>query len=64
MNASLKIQQKKDFDRRHSAKTLPEILPGERVWLPDQKAGGSVVERACTPTVLHSGDPDWPDEKK
>ena len=48
-NASLKIRQKKDFDRRHSAKTLPEILPGERVWLPDQKAEGSVVERACTP---------------
>ena len=48
-DASLKTRQKKDFDRRHSAKTLPDLPPGERVWLPDQKAEGTVVERAGTP---------------
>ena len=34
-DASLKGRQKRDFDRRHSAKTLPELLPGERIWIPD-----------------------------
>ena len=36
--ASLKGRQKKDFDRRHSTKTLPELHSGERVWLPDKKS--------------------------
>ena len=36
-DASLKARQKENFDKRHSAKILPDIPPGERVWLPDQK---------------------------
>jgi len=36
-DSSLKGRQKRDFDKRHSAKTLPELLPGERIWIPDKK---------------------------
>ena len=48
-DASLKDRQKRDFDRRHSAKTLPELNPGERVWLPDKKVEGTVVDKAGPP---------------
>ena len=48
-DASLKDRQKRDFDRRHSAKTLPELHPGERVWLLDKKVDGAVVGKAGPP---------------
>lgn len=48
-DASLKARQKENFDKRHSAKVLPHIPPGERVWLPDQKVEGTVVANAGTP---------------
>ena len=43
-DASLKVRQKRDFDSRHSAKTLPDLLPGERVCLPDQTVEGTVAD--------------------
>ena len=36
-DASLKGRQRRDFDRRHSAKTLLDLLPGGRVWLLTKK---------------------------
>ncbi|XP_015750651.1 PREDICTED: uncharacterized protein LOC107330577 [Acropora digitifera] len=48
-DTSLKDRQKRDFDRRHSAKSLPELHPGERVWLPDKKVEGTVVDKAGPP---------------
>ena len=48
-DASLKDRQKRHFDRRPSAKTIPELHPGERVWLPDKKGEGTVVDRAGPP---------------
>ena len=48
-DTSLKDRQKRDFDRRHSAKSLPELHPGERVWLPDKKLEGTVVDKAGPP---------------
>ena len=48
-DASLKDRQKRDFDRRLSAKTIPELHPGERFWLPDKKVEGIVVDRAGSP---------------
>ena len=48
-DASLRDRQKGDFDRRHSAKTLPELHPGERVWLPDKNVEGTVVDKAGPP---------------
>jgi len=44
--ASLKGKQKIGLNRRHSAKTLPELLPGERIWIPDKKGEGTVVDKA------------------
>ena len=29
--------------------TLPDLLPGERVWLPDKKVEGTVVDKAGPP---------------
>ena len=48
-DVSLKGRQKRDIDRPHSAKTFPELLPGERVWLPDKKVEGTVVDKAGLP---------------
>ena len=48
-DTSLKDRQKRDFDRRHSAKSLPELHPGECVWLPDKKVEGTVVDKAGPP---------------
>ena len=48
-DASLKARQKENLDKRHSAKILPDIPPGERVWLPDQKVEGTVLDKAGTP---------------
>ena len=44
-----KVRKKENFDKRHFAKTLPDIPPGERVWLPDQKVEGTVLDRVGTP---------------
>ena len=48
-DASLKERQRRDFDRRHSAEVLPDLLPGECVWLPDKKVEGTVVDIAGPP---------------
>ena len=48
-DASLKARQKENFDKDHFAKILPDIPPGERVWLPDQKDEGTVLDKAGTP---------------
>ena len=34
-DASLKVREKEKYDKRHSNITLPDITPGEHVWLPD-----------------------------
>ena len=39
-DASLKGRQKRDFGRRHSAKTLPELHPGERADYQTKKSKG------------------------
>ena len=45
-NASLKDRQKRDFDRRLSAKTIPELHPGERFWLQTKSKGPWSTELA------------------
>ena len=39
----MRQRQKKNFDSRHRAQTLDTLLPGETVWLPDQRTEGTVV---------------------
>ena len=48
-DASLKARQKKNFDLRHSAKTLPTLVPGETVWISDQKQEATVMNKSGTP---------------
>ena len=63
-NASLKDRQKRDFDRRHSTKTLPELHPGERVWLPDKKSRRDRSGQSWPPTLLHSRNSQGTTEEK
>ena len=48
-DGSLKARRKENFDRRHAARPLPVITPGEHVWLPDQKIEGTLVHESGTP---------------
>ena len=52
-DASLKGGQKRDFDRRHSAITLPELLPGECVCIPDKNVEGTCGQSGSS-ALLHS----------
>ena len=40
----LKDRQKRNFDQRHRAKDLPELQPGDTVWIPDRNSPGTVLE--------------------
>lgn len=48
-DSALKAKQKKSFNSRHSAKVLPNLMPGDTVWLPSQEVEGMVVDKAGTP---------------
>ena len=47
-DASLKARQKKT-SARHFAKTLSDLSPGERFWLPNQRTEGTVLDNVGTP---------------
>ena len=40
----IKTRQKENFDRRHGARPLPALSPGDTVWVPDQQTQGMVGE--------------------
>ena len=40
----IKERQKKNFDKRHRARELPQLEPGDTVWIPDRDSSGTVVE--------------------
>ncbi len=44
-----KRRQTQDYNRRHRASTLPDLSPGERVWLPDSSSPAVVVEKSRHP---------------
>ena len=48
-DGKLKARQKANFDTRHAAKSLPDLHPGDPVWLQDQKTEGTVLHKAGTP---------------
>ena len=39
-----KDRQKRNFDRHHRARDLPQVHPGDVVWIPDRRASGTVIE--------------------
>lgn len=41
--------QKQNYDRRHRAKDLPTLNPGDRVWIKDFQTRGEIVQQASTP---------------
>ncbi len=44
-----KRRQTQDYNRRHRTSTLPDLSPGERVWLPDSSSPAVVVEKSRHP---------------
>nr|XP_042908526.1 uncharacterized protein K02A2.6-like [Parasteatoda tepidariorum] len=42
-------RQKKDYDRRHNAHELKPIHPGDKIWITDRKAVGTVQRKAESP---------------
>ncbi|UYV78302.1 K02A2.6-like, partial [Cordylochernes scorpioides] len=44
-----KMAQKTAFDRRHAATKKAELIVGEKVWVEDPRAWGSVLEKASAP---------------
>lgn len=45
--------KKKEFDRRHAAWALPELLPGDEVWVPQFKeTGGEGCFRSSTTKII------------
>ena len=43
----LKERQKQNHDTRHRAKELPQLEPGDYVWITDRETSGKVVEHAA-----------------
>ena len=43
----LKERQKQNHDTRHRAKELPQLEPGDYVWITDRETIGKVVEDAA-----------------
>ena len=43
------MNQQRNFDKRHKAKELPTLVPGDRVWIRDQVRYGLVTERTKKP---------------
>ena len=44
----MKQRMKRNFDRRHGAKDLKEMQPGDTVWLPENRSKGTVIEQSNT----------------
>ena len=39
-----KVKMKKDYDHCHAARDLPELKPGDAVWIPEFKETGRVLD--------------------
>ena len=44
----LKDRQKRNFDKRHGVRDLPQLIPGDLVWMPDREEE-AVVEEEVAP---------------
>ena len=56
-DSARKPKQKKNFDTQHSAKSLPDLLSGDTVWLPSKKVEGTVIDKAGTPRSYRVATP-------
>ena len=44
----IRRRQQSNFNRRHKAKALEPLLPGEPVWIPDRNTTGTVTKEAAS----------------
>lgn len=44
-----KVEQQRHYNRRHRARPLTLLQPGQNVWLPRENKEGTVVQQAATP---------------
>ena len=42
-----KERQKDNFDARRGAREVPELLPGDSVWVTDRETSGRIIEQAA-----------------
>lgn len=60
----LKGKQKKNLDRQHFVKSLPDLLPRDTVWLPSKKVEGTVIDKADTPWSYTAATSSAPAKEK
>ena len=48
----IKQRQKRNFDSRHAAKDLPDILPGDSVWVTNRNSPARVSEKLSPRSYL------------
>eukprot|EP00794_Sanderia_malayensis_P013313 gene13313-14686_t len=51
--ASYKKQESQSFNNYHRARNLPELLPGNKVWLTDQRKSGMVTVKSHEPPLIY-----------
>ena len=44
-----KCQQAQDYNKRHRVSVLPELHPGDRIWVPDMNSPAVVVQKRKEP---------------
>ena len=50
-------RMKRNFDKRHGAKNLKPLNPGDMVWIPEREAGGTVEKESNTRSyTVRTGD--------
>ena len=44
----MRNRMKRNFDKRHGARNLKPLSPGDTVWIPEREAGGTVEKESST----------------
>lgn len=53
-----KENQRRNYNLRHRARSVPPLQPGQNVWLPRKKKQGIVIQQATTPRsyIIHTDE--------
>ena len=52
----MRDRMKRNFDKRHGARNLKPLTPGDTVWLPENDTGGTVVRESNTRSYVVQTD--------
>ncbi|XP_044167689.1 uncharacterized protein K02A2.6-like [Acropora millepora] len=44
-----KLQQAENYNKRHRTSVLPELNPGDKVWIPDKNSPAVVIQKSAQP---------------